>query len=717
MIVSEHASGSSTDLTAPPARDAAETDEDASDPAPEARDGEAPAAAPPARPAAPTVSDGYGGGAGGASAASWEWFPFSGMSARQWLIVMGAAVVGGVLGMMVGLPVAIIAVSTTLLGGDGLGVLAGFAAMVLGAFVGTVAGAVRAALRAVRPGTAPPSFRPSPPLRTPPAPSGTAPGKARTEADQQDAAAPAGSRADGPPGSATATPRTEHLHASPLRAPSFLGLPRLAAPGTPNWALPAIAATALLAAVALPFSPPGLGAVLVASALAGVALLAARHRITWWTAVLGTIGCALTAVPLFLDADWLVTPSVLAGAGIAAVALSGVGRGWLGVLKGGMSVPAALPYVPGVLGEAVRVPAVRRPRKMLQLGVGIGLTLVLLPLFGALFASADPVFSALVTDLLTATEWIATLPVRILVFLVVAVLAAAVVIAAVRPMTEPTSPRFAPRLGRAALLPPLVMLDLLFAVFVAVQVTVLFGGDQRVLSTAGLTYAEYARQGFFQLVVVSVFVLAIVAFVSAVTPDSGRDRWALAVPVGILCALTVVILASALHRLGLYTDVYGLTRLRASVQAAILWLGAVFALVLAAGAMRLARRPGGWLPRALLAVTGAGLVAFAVWNPDLRVAETQIAVRGVDRLDADYLGDLGAEAVPALDRLPEPLRTCVLAEVVRVNDLDRPDPWNGWNLARARAREILAQRPLLTEHDCSTITTPLRTREETELPR
>ena len=46
---------------------------------------------------------------------------------------------------------------------------------------------------------------------------------------------------------------------------------------------------------------------------------------------------------------------------------------------------------------------------------------------------------------------------------------------------------------------------------------------------------------------------------------------------GLLCGLTLVVLFSALHRLGLYTDAYGQSRLRLSVQAAIWWLGALFA--------------------------------------------------------------------------------------------------------------------------------------------
>ena len=58
---------------------------------------------------------------------------------------------------------------------------------------------------------------------------------------------------------------------------------------------------------------------------------------------------------------------------------------------------------------------------------------------------------------------------------------------------------------------PLVLVDLLFGVFVWVQVTVLFGGHDYVLGTGGPDYATYARGGFAQLGVVTALTLGLVA--------------------------------------------------------------------------------------------------------------------------------------------------------------------------------------------------------------
>jgi hypothetical protein len=287
------------------------------------------------------------------------------------------------------------------------------------------------------------------------------------------------------------------------------------------------------------------------------------------------------------------------------------------------------------------------------------------------------------------------------VFVVFGLLVAAAILVALRPVTEPEPRANRARVGRAMWLLPLTALNLLFATFVLVQLSVLFGGQRQVLETAGMTYAEYARSGFFQLVWISVFVLAIVAIVTGALSVRGRDRWIVAGQLAALCGLTLVVLASALQRLTLYVDMYGQSRVRASVGATIFWLAAVFALVLIAGGLRaLGRGRAPWLPRTLVAVTAAGMLVFAGWNPDLQVAQTQLNVRTTDTLDVDYLGGLGADAVPVLARLPEPTRTCVLREVVAGSRLDEPDPWNGWNLARARARAILARNPLVESVAC-----------------
>ncbi|MGW5680348.1 DUF4153 domain-containing protein [Nonomuraea sp. NPDC003754] len=518
---------------------------------------------------------------------------------------------------------------------------------------------------------------------------------------------PGGSRGPGDPASGAfggpvgpggpSFPQGPRPPAPPYVPPPLFPRPEL--PDTPRWLLPAAFGVGVFAAVALPDAQAGLGIALVALVLGAAAMPAVLRRATPWTVAYGLLSFALVAMVTVRDADWLLPLLLATAGGLGAIAVSGAGRGWLALIRGGISVALAVFPVPWFLAGPLKTLTVRR-RVMPQVAA-LAITAVLLAVFGLLFASADKVFASFLDRLFTAPDWVGTLPLRVFVFAVFAVLMSATVLVAMRPVADPVSPSFRTRLNRSLWVVPLTGLNLLFAAFVAVQVTALFGSNAWLLRTTGLTYADYARQGFFQLMIVSVFVLAIVAVASSVVRAERGDRWALGILLGVLCAFTLVILVSAMHRLDLYTDAYGLSRLRASVAATIWWLGAVFAVVLVAGGVRLAGGRSAWLPRTIVMITGIGVLAFAVWNPDLRVAETQVEVRGVERIDQDYVGDLGAEAVPALDRLPEPLRSCVLADVVRVNGLAEPDPWNGWNLARAEARDLLARHPVLPATACA----------------
>ncbi|HEY6890360.1 MAG TPA: DUF4173 domain-containing protein, partial [Solirubrobacter sp.] len=195
----------------------------------------------------------------------------------------------------------------------------------------------------------------------------------------------------------------------------------------------------------------------------------------------------------------------------------------------------------------------------------------------------------------------------------------------------------------------------LFAAFVALQAATLFGGDQHVLQTTGLTYAEYARSGFAQLLAVAALTFAVLG---------AARRWARPhrLLLAALCVLTLVVLASALKRLGLYEETYGFTRLRLAAHGALLYLGALFVVVL------LTRSP-----RALVATTAASVLLFALADPDRRIAEHNLdRYQRTGKIDLAYLRTLGPDAAPALKDV---VAMCVPG-----------DGLAGFNLARAAAR-------------------------------
>jgi hypothetical protein len=242
------------------------------------------------------------------------------------------------------------------------------------------------------------------------------------------------------------------------------------------------------------------------------------------------------------------------------------------------------------------------------------------------------------------------------------------------------------RVARLEWVIPLALLVLLFAMFVAVQLTVLFGGSEHVLDTEGLTYANYARGGFWQLLVATGLTLLVLAGASRWAPrKTTADRVLIRAVLGTLAALTLVIVASALHRMDVYADTYGLTRLRILVALCELWLGVTFLLVIVAGI----RLRGAWLPRVVVAAGVLALLGLSAANPDGLIADRNVArFEQIDRIDTTYLSQLSADAVPALQKLPQPQRDCALAGIYARLQAE-PDDWRGWSFGRAHARDLL----------------------------
>ncbi len=101
------------------------------------------------------------------------------------------------------------------------------------------------------------------------------------------------------------------------------------------------------------------------------------------------------------------------------------------------------------------------------------------------------------------------------------------------------------------------VLAVIYAVFCAIQISCLFSGGKCGLPE-GFTYSSYARQGFFQLLFVSLLNVALVIACSGVFK---RSR-ALDILLTAVSACTYILVASSAYRMALYVGAYGLTFLR-----------------------------------------------------------------------------------------------------------------------------------------------------------
>lgn len=202
----------------------------------------------------------------------------------------------------------------------------------------------------------------------------------------------------------------------------------------------------------------------------------------------------------------------------------------------------------------------------------------------------------------------------------------------------------------------------------------------------GVTYADAAHEGFFQLLFAAIGILVLLMALPART-QLGTKKAELtftALSTGLVLA-TMPMLVSGAARLWRYESIYGLTVLRLLAYAGLLLVAAV----LAWRALTLWALQDAFVGGALALFTTT-LLGLSVLSPDAYIARQNVQR---PQVDVEYLIMLGDDALPALarDRLPDPPYT-TLAQVLeyRAQRLGPSEPWLTWNLGRARARAAFA---------------------------
>lgn len=268
-------------------------------------------------------------------------------------------------------------------------------------------------------------------------------------------------------------------------------------------------------------------------------------------------------------------------------------------------------------------------------------------------------------------------------------------------------------------------LNVLFAAFVIVQIGWLFGGEALVLRTTGLSYAEYARRGFFELTCVAALLLPVLLGARALIPDSDSRtlRFYRRLAMSLVLLLGAILL-SAGARMRLYVHYYGISADRLYATAFMIWLAVVF-VWLAFTVLR--SRPRTFA--AGLVISGfVTLFTLNFLNPDALVARANLArgdaVRtGAAGTDLRYLASLGGDAMPMLVSalMTAPVTpaapnvvadTAVAAERCAAADIvlrrwtgerraREARDWTQWNLARSRAtRAVRAHEAELRQLAC-----------------
>lgn len=324
---------------------------------------------------------------------------------------------------------------------------------------------------------------------------------------------------------------------------------------------------------------------------------------------------------------------------------------------------------------------------------GILLTLPILLIFGGLFSSADAGFSRLASGLfdIFSPQTLQHLALT----LVFAWLSTGLLASSLgnRFFEERSQVRML-KLGTEDTAVLLGSLAALFLVFVFMQLGYLFGGRETIEATSGLTLAQYARRGFFELLIVAGLTLALLVLVAG----SGCNQRVFRPFASVLLGCVLIIQASAVQRLLLYILAFGLSIDRLIALSVLIWLAT--GLFLFAGTLLRGQTN---LFAAGMTVSGVVVVfLLALTNPVAIVARTNIGNAGThyNALDTGYLLDLGADAVPALIDAPGimtiPSHQCAVIIHLFARWYDAPHAgwlrnrdWRDWNYSQRRAANLI----------------------------
>ena len=249
----------------------------------------------------------------------------------------------------------------------------------------------------------------------------------------------------------------------------------------------------------------------------------------------------------------------------------------------------------------------------------------------------------------------------------------------------------------------LALLNLLFGAFVAIQIKYLFGGASLVNITSGLTYSEYARHGFFELCWAASMVLPILLAAEAYTRRfSRKSEITFRVLAGTLVALLLVVVASAVQRMQLYSLEYGLSELRFFTTAFMAYLTTI---CIAFAATVLNSRREKFIP----ATYTLGLLAIAILhqiNPE-NLIQSKNMTMAPEKIDIAYALSMSDDSIPALvhalPKLPAAARKQAASNLLaRTRGAWKTD-WRSFNLSRTLAYhtvqdhikelEVMAQTP------------------------
>ncbi len=282
--------------------------------------------------------------------------------------------------------------------------------------------------------------------------------------------------------------------------------------------------------------------------------------------------------------------------------------------------------------------------KYLYLMIGLGITIPLFVVVFMLLTSADAVFRDMANNLFSGImigDWI--IIAFMFLFMTMASYCLVVNISKKEIKEEVVDSRkWEPLIG----IPVASVLSLLYLVFSGIQIVYLFLGNMQL--PEGYTYAEYAREGFFQLLAVSIINLIIVL----IGLYYFKPSKILKVVLTIMSLCTFIMIASSAMRMVIYIQYYYLTFLRILV----LWSLAVLALIFAGVIVYIVKESFPLFRYSLIVFTCL-YIGLSFSHPDYWIAKVNLEstnamrsefFKGAAYDDYYFLSELSADAAPVM---------------------------------------------------------------------
>lgn len=402
---------------------------------------------------------------------------------------------------------------------------------------------------------------------------------------------------------------------------------------------------ALAFAVGVPGSPlRSAGWAMAVSVLVGalVATSARRPAAIW----LGLAGVSFIPWLALRMSPWLTSLNLLAASGLLLASLGLPAAGSLRVtvahhLARLCRAVGGLPFGPSHLAhDARRASAARETHGLRHLlpSILVGLGTLTVAMF--ILATGD----ALLASFFEFGDLAGSVATRCFVALA-GVAVFAILLGAIH---VPGSNDSAPRTRSAPAVPTLFAiggLAIAIGTYAAAQISAAILGAEYVEERTGLTYAEYARGGFFQMVVIALVSVALIGVARGVQHTSPEAVRRIRIGAAVLTVGVIVTVVSAVVKLIVYADTFGLTMLRVYTVVFACWVGLVAILAFAA----LLRPAASWFAPVLLGSMCVGAFAMNIADPErIVVAHNLDRAESTGKLDVEYLSSLSLDAAPTV---------------------------------------------------------------------